>query len=83
MKKNLVAKILQIYAIINAIGGLVLMFFIADAFDGGIGFLCFAVVLVVSFFIYAFGEVIRLLEEIKNNTSTSKSAVVSDELPEL
>ena len=67
-EKNTVAKVLQIYAIINAIFGLILAFRVGADYAGGIGFLLFCSVLVASGFIYAFGEVIKLLHEIKLNT---------------
>lgn len=67
-EKNTVAKVLQIYAIINAICGLILAFRVGADYAGGIGFLLFCSVLVASGFIYAFGEVIKLLHEIKLNT---------------
>ena len=67
--KNTVASVLQIYAIINAICGLFLAIRMAnDYYSGAAGFLLFGAVLVASGFIYAFGEVIKLLHEIKLNT---------------
>lgn len=82
-QKNLVAKILQIYALINAAAGVILMFIIADSLEWVVALVWFALVLVVSFFIYAFGEIIELLTEIKVNTSSSTPVVESFELPEI
>ena len=85
-KKNLVAKILQIYALVNAVAGAVLMFIIADSLEWTVAIIWFALALVVSFFIYAFGEIIELLTEIKINSSGSSSvdeAFESFELPEI
>ena len=67
-EQNTVAIVLQVYAIINAICGLILAFLVGDYYYGGIGFLLFCSVLVASGLIYAFGEVIKLLHEIKLNT---------------
>lgn len=67
--KNTVASVLQVYAIINAICGLFLALRMADDYySGAAGFLLFGTVLVASGFIYALGEVIKLLHEIKLNT---------------
>ncbi len=68
-EKNTVASVLQVYAIINAICGLFLALRMADDYySGAVGFLLFGTVLVASGFIYALGEVIKLLHEIKLNT---------------
>lgn len=67
--KNTVASVLQIYAIINAIFGLFLALRMAnDYYSGAAVFLLFGAALVASGFIYALGEVIKLLHEIKLNT---------------
>ena len=66
--KNTVASVLQVYAIINAICGLFLALSMADYYSGAAVFLLFAATLVASGFIYALGEVIKLLHEIKLNT---------------
>lgn len=80
---NIVAKIIQVYAYINAIAGAVLASILSDDVGGTIAFLWFAAVLVVSFLLYAFGEVIDLLHEIKKNTCGETNPVLPDELPEL
>lgn len=68
-EKNTVASVLQVYAIINAICGLFLALRMADDYYSGVAvFLLFGTVLVASGFIYALGEVIKLLHEIKLNT---------------
>ena len=82
-RKNTVAKILQIYAIINAVAGAILMFILADSLEWTIALIWFALVLVVSFFIYAFGEIIELLTEIKLNTRGAAPVVEDFELPEI
>ena len=82
-RKNLVAKIMQIYAIINAAAGAIVMFLIADSLEWTVALIWFALVLVVSFFIYAFGEMIELLTEIKINTSCSAHVDEPFELPEI
>ena len=82
-KPNKVADILQIYATINGIAGFGLMFYIASDFNWVIAVLYFAAIVVVSFLIYAFGEVINLLQQIRDNTSGMSESPSNDELPEL
>ena len=67
-EKNAVATILRVYAIINAVLGLFISLFVADDYTPAVGTLFFAVVLGASFLIFSFGEVIKLLHEIKLNT---------------
>ena len=62
---NIVAKVLQVYAYLNAAAVSIIL----------------ATVLVVNFFIFALGEVIDLLQNLKDNTS--KKAEIPDELPDL
>ena len=64
------ASVLQAYAIINAILGVILSFVIASAADYvPIAGLLFSILPIgASFLIYSFGEVIKLLHEIKLNT---------------
>lgn len=82
--KNIVAKIIQVYAWLNAIAGLILATNIADNYYSTIyAFVFFAVVLFVSFMLYAFGEIIELLQGIKNNTYAPNVNAVDEELPEL
>jgi len=82
-RKNTITKILQIYAIINAVAGAILMFILADSLEWTVALIWFALVLVVSFFIYAFGEIIELLTEIKLNTRGAAPVVEDFELPEI
>ena len=87
MKTNKVAKILKVYGIINAIGSLILGLILADNLPGAVEELWIVEVaagLVASLFIYAFGEAIQLLQDIKDNTE--KGAISQpnvDELPEI
>ena len=84
--KNTVAQVLKIYAIINFIVGLILSIVISRNVDiDGIGIYFFAASLVINFVIFAFGEVVQLLHDIKINTSNhaTASSTTSDELPEL
>ena len=82
--KNIVAKILQYYAYLNAAGGVLLAFTLGD---GSLGILIFAIVLVASFFIYALGEIIELLNEIKLNSgfaaTKQEAEEFVDDLPEI
>ena len=82
-KSNKVADILQTYAALNGIAGFGLMFYIASDFNWVIAIFFFAAVVVASFLIYAFGEVIKLLQQIKDNTSGMSEHPSDDELPEL
>ena len=67
-EKNAVATILRVYAIINAALGLFISLFVADDYTPAVGILFFAVILGASFLIFSFGELIKLLHEIKLNT---------------
>lgn len=69
--RNVVAETLQGYACLNAFAGLIMAFFIADDLGTGVAVLIFTMSLLASFLLYAFGEVIKLLHEIKLNTSKS------------
>lgn len=82
--KNIVAKIIQVYAWLNAIAGLILSVIIEDTFRSVSGaIMLFAVVLFASFMLYAFGEIIDLLQGIKSNTSGLNEDVADEDLPEL
>ena len=80
---NIVAKVLQVYAYLNAAAGLVLTLLLNKELDlGAVAVsVILATVLVVNFFIFALGEVIDLLQNLKDNTN--KKAEIPDELPEL
>lgn len=66
--ENMVAKILKGYAIVNAIGSILPALILAAAYDDEFTVILFFVAaLVVSGLIYAFGEVISLLQAIKDN----------------
>ena len=80
---NIVAKVLQVYADLNAAAGFVLTLLLNKELDlGAVAVsIILATVLVVNFFIFALGEVIDLLQNLKDNTS--KKAEIPDELPDL
>lgn len=80
---NIVAKVLQVYAYLNAAAGLVLTLLLNKELDlGAVAVsVILATVLVVNFFIFALGEVIDLLQNLKDNTN--KKAEIPDELPDL
>lgn len=80
--KNLVAKILQVYAYLNAAAWVILAFLIADEIDAIVAIMLFAAGLLVSFFIYALGEIIELLNQIKLNTANTQTTNI-EELPEI
>lgn len=93
MNKNIVAQILKIYAIVNAVVGLFIFLSMQESYVDlieSLSFVFLGACIVVSFGIYAFGEVIQLLQDIKDNTqgtinSISKSSDnnVSDDLPNI
>lgn len=80
---NIVAKILQVYAYVNGAAGIVLTLLLNKELKlGAVAVsIILAAVLVVNFFIFALGEIIDLLQTLKENTR--KRVEVSDELPEL
>lgn len=67
-EKNTVASVLQVYAIINAVLGLIVSIGLIGDYAAMTGILFFALTLGASFLLYSFGEVIKLLHEIKLNT---------------
>ena len=78
---NVVARILQAYAYLNTAAGAVLALQLNKELGAMVAWFIFAAVLVASFFIFALGEIIDLLQNIKENTS--KKVEISDELPDL
>ena len=81
---NIVAKILQVYAYVNAaVGMLLTLSLVALVEDWGavVAAIFFASSLVVNFLIFALGEIIDLLQTIKENTNGTRAAM--DELPDL
>ena len=74
--KNTVAQVLKVYAIINFIAGIILSIVIGKNIDiDGIGIYFFAASLVINFVIFAFGEVVQLLHDIKINTSNQTQGI--------
>ena len=86
---NTVAKILKVYAIINAVAGCILGLIAADTFNGALVALFIGLCIVTSFVIYAFGEVIQLLQDIKDGTKGTITTIQkqnnndNDELPSI
>ena len=78
---NIVAKILQVYAYVNAASGLILALALNEELGAVLAWIMFALVLVASFLVFALGEIIDLLQNLKENTNGGRA--VSDELPEL
>jgi len=78
---NIVAKILQVYAYVNAASGLILALALNKELGAVLAWIMFALVLVASFLVFALGEIIDLLQNLKENTNGGRE--VSDELPEL
>ena len=78
---NIVAKILQVYAYVNGVAGIILALLLVEDLGALVAAIVFASVLVVNFLIFALGEIIDLLQNLKENTSGGRA--VSDELPEL
>ena len=80
---NIVAKVLQVYAYVNGAAGIVLTLLLNKELRlGAVAVsIILAAVLVVNFFIFALGEIIDLLQSLKENTR--KKVEISDELPDL
>lgn len=78
---NIVAKILQVYAYVNAAAGMLLTLSLVAVWGAVAAAIFFAISLVVNFLIFALGEIIDLLQTIKENTNGTRA--VMDELPDL
>lgn len=78
---NIVAKILQVYAYVNAAAGMILTLSLVEDWGAVVAAIFFASSLVVNFLIFALGEIIDLLQTIKENTNGTRA--VMDELPDL
>ena len=69
-ESNKVANVFKIYAAVNFVAG----FFLCISIElEGAMLLSLAIILVTSFCIYAAGEVIQLLDDIKQNTANNKA----------
>ena len=81
---NIVARILQVYAYLNTAAGVIVALLLGKEL-GELGTVVaiylFAAVLVASFLIFALGEIIDLLQTLKENTYGTRA--VMDELPDL
>lgn len=86
-KINVVAKVLKIYAIVNAALGLVSgLYWISQSSNlfGDFGIIFVGLCLVFSFGIYAFGEVVQLLHDIRDRIGkTAQSGFTDDDLPSI
>ena len=80
--KNKVAKLLQGYACLNAGCGVLLAGFLIDSIGGMLAFCVGFACLISSFLIYALGEVVELLNQIKENTAKAPEKI-EEELPEI
>lgn len=78
---NIVAKILQVYAYVNGAAGMILTLSLVEDWGAVVAAIFFASSLVVNFLIFALGEIIDLLQTIKENTNGTQA--VMDELPDL
>lgn len=78
---NVVARILQAYAYLNTAAGAVLALQLNKELGAMVAWFIFAAVLVASFFIFALGEIIDLLQNVKDNTNGKQE--IMDELPDL
>lgn len=86
--KNKVASILKAYSIINGIACIILGFILKENLPYAVEDLWIIEVaagVFISFLIYACGEVIQLLQDIKNNTERTQPVNnnTDDELPEI
>lgn len=78
---NIVAKILQVYAYVNVAAEMILTLLLVAVWGAVAAAIFFASSLVVNFLIFALGEIIDLLQTIKENTNGTRA--VMDELPDL
>ena len=93
MKENKIAKILKVYAYINGAVGIIASCImggpLSDILGDEIGILSIAfgiaTAIAVNFLIYAFGEHLQLLQDIKNNTGNGiiNDRPQEDEIPEI
>ena len=90
--QNTVAKVFKVYSGVNSIACILLLFILAGTtgISDVAGIIWIAVSIVVNFGIYSIGEVIHLLDDIKQNTAKARSNInedttanIADELPEL
>ena len=65
---NIVARILQVYAYVNGAAGIILSLLLIKKWGAVVATIFFALVLVVNFLIFALGEIIDLLQNLKDNT---------------
>lgn len=79
---NTVADVLKGYGILNAVAGVIVGLVLLSKESTLVGIVFIAIVLVASFGIYAFGEVVELLHQIKMNTTVNslseKSGIVAE-----
>ncbi|WP_455558148.1 hypothetical protein [Agathobaculum hominis] len=73
--QNTVAKILKIYAVLNALAGVFLGFYMSKEFIPEYCFVFAGACIVASFGIYAFGEVVQLLQDIKDGTNNTAHTI--------
>ena len=73
--QNTVAKVFKVYSGVNSIACILLLFILAGTtgISDVAGIIWIAVSIVVNFGIYAIGEVIQLLDDIKQNTAKARS----------
>lgn len=79
-KENTVAKITKIYAVGNLVVSLLIccMLFSSYYVDIAVVIILIAASIVINFGIYIIGEVIQLLDDIKQNTSGKVQAVEAE-----
>lgn len=78
---NIVAKVLQVYAYVNGAAGIILALLLIKDWGAVLAAIFFAMVFVVNFLIFALGEIIDLLQNVKDNTNGKQE--IKDELPDL
>lgn len=81
---NHVANILKVYGILNAAASIIIAFILGDELPYDLLWIIVAGTgIVFSFLIFAFGEAIQLLHDIKRNTSHKSDEMDADKLPEI
>ncbi len=97
---NTVAKVLKIYGIINGVASVIFAIILYNNLPGNFDYLWIVALsagIVASFLVYAFGEVVQILHDIRENTQNvtfkeidpafhsakSLTKVEDDEIPEI
>jgi len=79
--RNVIAVILKVLAIVITVVAVILVVIGIEELEGVGGMLTILYAVVLSFSIYTYGEVIQLLQDIKNNTGGCGVKQSQEQLP--